>query len=217
MQQPWLSGQCSLVLFTCVVLVVMVCGQGVQDYFSGHEIGQHGGSRARGCRGSGHRYAIPTVRLSTNRRSITTVKSEINKQNLMRITFVQDLKDNIKLIYMNARSVNNKSHDIGDYIVDSEADICAISETWLCGGDQDRIACGDLTPTGYSLLHVPRKAKRGGGVAIAYKSSLRISLQSSGKPCVLLCCIDLRQHRHHPSLKISLTLLMSIQLYQESY
>ena len=77
------------------------------------------------------------------RRSITAVKSGINKQNLTRITFVQDLKDNINLIYMNARSVNNKAHEIGDYIVESEADICAISETWLCGGDQDRKACGD--------------------------------------------------------------------------
>lgn len=58
-------------------------------------------------------------------------------------------------------------------------DICCVTETWLQGDDTDRISTGQLTPTGYSLLHVPRGGKKnGGGVAVIYKSGLNLRKQS---------------------------------------
>jgi len=68
--------------------------------------------------------------------------------------------------YFNARSVRNKSDEICDFVVENDLDVCAISETWLSGNDSDKIVCGDITPTGYSLKHMPRKGRRGGGVAL---------------------------------------------------
>ena len=74
---------------------------------------------------------------------------------------------------MNARPVNNKTEDIGQYMTDCDSDVCCITETWL--RPEDDMTPRQLTPTGYSLLQVPRPHKSGGGVAIMYKSALKMN------------------------------------------
>lgn len=73
---------------------------------------------------------------------------------------------------INAQSVCNKTDDITSFVLENNLDILAISETWLCEGDT--LTQGDLTPCGYTLLHVPRHGRRGGGVAVLYRSYLCI-------------------------------------------
>ena len=56
---------------------------------------------------------------------------------------------------LNCRSVCNKSIILEDYTVERNFDLFAITETWLRPGDTDRVAIGDLVPTGF--YHAPRK------------------------------------------------------------
>ena len=72
----------------------------------------------------------------------------------------------------------NKSDVIANNIIDNDADICTVTETWLHPGDRDRPAIKDLTPDGYKLHHVPwQGGKGGGGVAVVYKANMSMTKQ----------------------------------------
>ena len=73
------------------------------------------------------------------------------------------------LALFNAQSVCNKISEISDFISVEKPDFVLITETWI--NDNTSFVCAQLTPIGYSLNHVPRSEKRGGGVAIICKSS----------------------------------------------
>ena len=60
-----------------------------------------------------------------------------------------------------------------DYIVERNFNLFAITETWLRPGETDRVAIGDLVPTGYRFYHAPRES-RGGGVGVILKRSLMV-------------------------------------------
>lgn len=72
---------------------------------------------------------------------------------------------------LNARSVMNKSEAICDHINDNHLDFLAITETWIPASQRDDPSLGVICPPRYSLQHVSRRGKRGGGVAIIYKDS----------------------------------------------
>jgi len=106
----------------------------------------------------------------------------LNFKNLIKIrpstinTFIQQKQMTIG--YLNARSVNNKASEIADFIIEKHLDVCAITETWLSGDvEKDNIVLGELIPAGFHLEQVPRTQRRGGGVAIVCKSSLRCKRQ----------------------------------------
>ncbi len=48
----------------------------------------------------------------------------------------------------------------------------ALTETWLTSSDT--VAAGDITPQGYSLHHVPRNGRRGGGIAVIYRAGFSL-------------------------------------------
>ena len=48
----------------------------------------------------------------------------------------------------------------------------AITESWLKGTDKDKAVISELIPPGFKLHHVARPKKRGGGVAVIYRSSI---------------------------------------------
>ena len=75
---------------------------------------------------------------------------------------------------LNARSLKNKCLLIKDWVVDTDIDILAFTETWLQPDNKDDHTIGDLTPTGYSFYHSPRQT-RGGGVGILIKDGFDIS------------------------------------------
>lgn len=80
---------------------------------------------------------------------------------------------------LNAQSVKNKASSLADLITDLDMDIMALTETWL-GTAVDQQVIGDLVPSGYNILSVPRlDNRRGGGVAVVFKSGLSVNLVSS--------------------------------------
>ena len=83
--------------------------------------------------------------------------------------------------YFNAGSVRNKATAITDFLTDEKVDICAITETWLKDGTKDIVSYGDITPAGYKLEHIPREKRRGGGVAVIYKATLKAKMQKVTK------------------------------------
>ena len=86
------------------------------------------------------------------------------------------INKNIKLCTLNAKSVCNKAEDIAELIKDQNADICAITETWLTPGRHDHITLDNLIPLSYKVDHVPRKSGKRGRVALVYKDSLSFDI-----------------------------------------
>ena len=130
---------------------------------------------------------IPTVlmpRYSDHKTEINNNhKKAQNQHNLIRIKFqpscVTKSQSNIKICCLNARSVKNKTIFLCDFILSNELDIFAITETWL-GASLDRACTNELLPDGYKIKHVPRSTgKRGGGVAIIYKTNIELRINAS--------------------------------------
>ena len=76
----------------------------------------------------------------------------------------------LKLCSMNVRSIRNKSSTIYDFICDGKADMCAMTETWLCENDSSVIH--EITPPGYKFIHQPRINRRGGGTGLLFKETI---------------------------------------------
>jgi exonuclease III len=74
---------------------------------------------------------------------------------------------------INCQSIRNKADVLVDYIKDNNLDMVAMTETWL-KSDDNRII-GDLTPSGFKLIHLPRQGRRGGGVGLLYKETISVS------------------------------------------
>jgi exonuclease III len=81
----------------------------------------------------------------------------------------------LSLFSLNCRSVKNKAMSIGELITSKDSDVIALTETWL-GTDVDDHIMTDLVPPGYAFIHIPRQRKRGGGIAVLYKSRLCIKI-----------------------------------------
>ena len=80
---------------------------------------------------------------------------------------------------LNARSINNKTETIVDFILEHKLDILCITETWL--QSDDSFTTNHVTPCGYSIISSPRLNRRGGGIAVPSKM---ICIQK-GKPVFL--------------------------------
>lgn len=77
---------------------------------------------------------------------------------------------NISIIHFNSRSLNKNFKDIKDYLhtLSQPFNVIAISETWINSGEVE-----DFEMDGYELLHINRKNKSGGGVAIYVDNGLK--------------------------------------------
>ena len=70
------------------------------------------------------------------------------------------------LINLGSEQSSNHNINVKDvYILD-------LTVTLLHESDSDQKTLGDFTSSGYTLRHLPRSGKNGGGVAILYKKSL---------------------------------------------
>jgi hypothetical protein len=68
----------------------------------------------------------------------------------------------------------NKPAAIHELISDHSIDILALTETWL-SSDTPSSVLNSLTPPNYSIMHSPRLNSKGGGLALIYRSYLKIS------------------------------------------
>ena len=78
---------------------------------------------------------------------------------------------------LNIRSVRNKSASFREFVKDNNADLLAVTETWLRPEDTKSFICS-ITPPGYKFTHVPRNVKKGGGVGFFIKEDLSFELLS---------------------------------------
>ena len=93
--------------------------------------------------------------------------TQINCQNV----FI-DESTSLKCLYLNARSCNNKVTEINDLIIEKNADLVFITETWF--KDKDNTTISNLLPYGFEIIYKNRQSRSGGGVAIIYRSTLDI-------------------------------------------
>ena len=82
----------------------------------------------------------------------------------------------VKLCVLNTQSMRNKSDEFVDFVLQNNLDLVAISETWF--KPDDNLVPHECTPAGYSLHHIPRPKKTGGGVALLFRSSLSVSMKN---------------------------------------
>ena len=124
---------------------------------------------------TGARNAFPKRLTHNDATPITKLTAACNNDNLIYLKCTDDLfrsgrSVNAKFAAVNVRYVRNKADLIKEHVVEQNYDIVALTETWLTKDDQSEINV--LTASGYSLCHLPRENKRGGGVGALYKSRL---------------------------------------------
>lgn len=85
----------------------------------------------------------------------------------------------LRLCSLNARSLKNKCADFVCYVNSTEADIFAITETWLT--DNDTAHRVEVTPPGYKLLDHPRSGHTGGGTALLFRENMSASKVDAGE------------------------------------
>ena len=162
-----------VVLFSTATM----CYEGVSlhqpQWHSHYGYKQQALSRARGCRGSGHNYPIPSIISQKRPLQESGGGAGVNMSNLVHVPVY---KQSVKLGFVNCQSVCNKASEIAGYVVDNNIDILALNETWLHPGDVDNHVIGDLTPSGYLFHHIPRVG-RGGGVGVLIRNSLSVTKQ----------------------------------------
>ena len=87
--------------------------------------------------------------------------------------------NDIHVVLLNARSVNNKADALNDFICSSNIDILCITETWITE-DTPTATINALVPDGYGLSQCHRNSgRRGGGVAIVHKNLLQMTFVSN--------------------------------------
>ena len=103
---------------------------------------------------------------------VVTSREQNNSKDLIAL---QNWQSNSQCLSFNAatincESANNKTLDLTDYISEQDIDVCCLTETWMT--ENDPVTAGELCPPGYKLKSIPRKDRRGGGVAIILKQQL---------------------------------------------
>ena len=118
---------------------------------------------------------IATARNDSKSRTLT-----LNLTNLLRInkTPVDSEEKNWSFTLLNPRSVKNKTLSINDFILDSNIDLLALTETWL-GTNIDKTVLSELTPNTHKIHCVSRQGQRGGGTAVVYNTNINVNLVKS--------------------------------------
>ena len=81
-------------------------------------------------------------------------------------------KENSSTMWLiNARSLRANGSTIHDYILDKSPEIVVLTETWLKENDDYYIK--ELTPPGFTNLHIDCTDRRGGGVALICKDAFK--------------------------------------------
>ena len=74
-----------------------------------------------------------------------------------------------ELCFLEYSIIEKQTTSLFDFIVFQNIDVLALTETWLCCGDN--AVLNELLPHGYDIRHVDRE-RRGGGVALIYKKDI---------------------------------------------
>ena len=131
--------------------------------------------RPRGRRGgSKNRRHIPVIMNVFSR--TTSLNSRACALVPIRCQSTYFLKQCLNFTLWNARSMTEKLAPVIDSIVVNRTDIFIVTESWA--NDQKcTLIDADLTSSlaGFSIKHVPRKRRKGGGIAIISRTNLKIT------------------------------------------
>ena len=79
----------------------------------------------------------------------------------------------IKCANWNVRSLNNKTSQVMDFLIDNDISILFVTETWLT--DQNNNTTALIRDHGYKIHHSHRSSGHGGGVALIYKNTIQLT------------------------------------------
>lgn len=91
-----------------------------------------------------------------------------------------DTSTSISYACLNVRSASSITDDLNkpavlhEFISDNSLELLSLTETWL-SPDTPPSTLNGLTPPHFSIIHKPRPAGRGGGLALIYRSYLKLS------------------------------------------
>ena len=75
-----------------------------------------------------------------------------------------------KACLLNAQSLRTKTLAFGDFVSSNDLDMVGVTETWLRPSDTQGLI-DEIAPAGFQL-HVPRRNKKGGGVAVFVRNDI---------------------------------------------
>ena len=99
---------------------------------------------------------------------------------------------NFKACLLNARPLCNKASAFGDFVSSNDLDRVGATDPWLRPSDTQGLI-DEITPAGFQLHHVPRRNKKGGGVAVFVRNDINS----------VLCQTDQRDTFEHTTVKLS--------------
>ena len=67
-----------------------------------------------------------------------------------------------------------------DYIIENRIEACIVMETWLSEGDDIWISTSDFTKHNYNITVSNRQNRRGGGLALIYKTTQNLQVLKEG-------------------------------------
>ena len=160
-------------------------------------------------------YNIPSTVLfprSPEHAIATTRQASVNSDNLVTLTVPHKAtshptgnsrppQNSLRLAYFNAQSCRQKASEINDLVVDGDFDILLMTETWLyASGDEAYIT--EMTTSGYLFHSFPRIGRRGGGIAIMFKSALSDSISIHPLPFNSFKSVELRLSNDSTSVSV---------------
>ena len=144
-----------------------------------HKPRTHRGCRAGKRKQKYYRNTIPTIINQVERRPPLSQPRESNAKNLIKIRTVPTRKHNIPqlptVFLCNPRSANNKFDELCTVILENDADICGITETWY----KHDLPAQLVSIPGYALVTKSRVNRIGGGVALYAKHDIYPSQPSN--------------------------------------
>lgn len=108
------------------------------------------------------------------------LSSRDNLKNMLRI--LAKFKTGLKIVHINAQSLNNKLDEFRDTFINSYVDVVCVSESWFHPDIND----GILTVTGFNIFRADRYSN-GGGVAIYVKTGINCTIKCKS---IEGCCIE---------------------------
>ena len=84
------------------------------------------------------------------------------------------------LSVLNAQVIKNKEILIMDYIIENRIEAYIVTETWLSEGDDTWISTSDFNKHNYSITVSNRQNRRGGGLALIYKTTQNLQVLEEG-------------------------------------
>ena len=131
---------------------------------------QYRGSRARRST-VGHIHTRITNHGRT--KSNFNLKRNVVLSNLLSIQPSKERHNYLCLAHVNAWSIRNKIGSFQHYLQDEKIDMCAITETWF--KPDGVIHPKEIVPPRYIVSKPRRDGRLQGGVALVYKSSIKVN------------------------------------------